>query len=186
MAVAHTLAYDSAGTPAYAGQAMMIGSCAGGGSFCHSDMAIQRYGAPHDLNFDPLLADDPSFSDEATGAAHLHDAQLRIFHDRDDIYGSVWNNSMPPGQAGRDTVIPYVQYASESDTNGTPLPGFDTTEGLEMLRAWLACGAPVVESTTAVPARPCASNADCTPLGLCDAETAACVNVGDVVPRRMR
>lgn len=182
---ARTIAYDSTGAPAYVGQAILIRSCAGGGSFCHAEGASDRYGAPASLNLDPILADDPRYPDEATGAAHLYDAQLRAHREREDIYGTVWNGSMPPGQAGLDTQSgAYRIYASASDTTGAEVPGLDTNEGLEMLRVWLACGSPVIEATSPLPSRPCTTNDDCAPVHECDFGTGQCVPVGAVVARR--
>lgn len=184
-ASAHTLVYDANGAPAYAGQAILIRSCAGGGSFCHVENASDRYGAPFDLDFDPLLADDPRYADEHAGAAHLLGAQVRIQHFRDDIYETVYDGEMPPGQAGQDTMpAPYRQYAGPGDTVGTPLPELDTNEGLEILRVWLACGSPVIEATTTIAAPACTSSADCSPLHLCDFDTNRCVPVGDSAARR--
>jgi hypothetical protein len=75
-------------------------------------------------------------------------------------------------------------YASASDTVGSPLPGLETSEGLEMLRVWLACGSPVVEATTNIPSHGCNAHADCAPLALCDFATSQCVPVGAVETRR--
>lgn len=183
--MARTVVYDPGGAPAYMGQAMMIRSCAGGGAFCHVSGTSHRYGVPFDLDFDPILADDPRYPDEPTGAAHLWEAQVRIHHFRNDIYSTVYGGSMPPGQLGADTTGPqYTQYASASDTVGAPMPGLDTNEGLEMLRVWLACGSPLVEATSALAPRGCNANADCAPLALCDFATSQCIPVGAVIARR--
>lgn len=180
MQSARTLVYDARGNPAYAGQALLIGSCAGGGSFCHAAGATRRYGAPADLNFDPLLADDLHNTDPDTGMARLYAAQLRIHHQRDDVYGTVVDGSMPPGNAGRSTDAgPFVLFA-DGASESTPLPGLDTNEGLEMLRVWLACGSPVVQATSDLPAASCTRDTDCAPLPICDAASARCVPVGAV------
>jgi hypothetical protein len=185
MRAARTLVYDSSGAPAYAGQAILVGSCAGGGSFCHAESATDRYGAPGSLNLDPIRADDPRYPDEAAGAAHLYAAQRRAHRERDDIYGTVWDRSMPPGQAGLDTQTgAYRIFASDADTVGTPMPGLDSNEGLELLRAWLACGSPVVEATTAITTAACATDQDCAPVPACDTTAGRCVPVGAVVARR--
>lgn len=177
---AQTLVYDAQGNPAYAGQAIMLASCAGGGSFCHSASATRRYGAPADLNFDPLLADDAHNTDPATGMAHLYASQLLIHRDRDDIYATVLDGSMPPGNAGRDTDTgPFMQFAPGA-SEGTPLPGLGTVEGVELLRVWLACGSPVIQATTDTPPASCTRDSDCSPLPLCDLATSRCVPVGTV------
>jgi hypothetical protein len=181
---AHTIVYDPSGSPAYAGQALLLGSCAGGGAFCHSSSATRRYAAPWDLNFDPVLADDARFAgDLAMGEQHLLAAQLTSHQHRDDVYSTVYYGSMPPGQAGADTMTaPYVTYASGSST-GTPIPDLTTDEGIETLRAWLACGSPVIEATSALPTRHCSVDTDCAPLALCNASSSTCVPIGDVVAR---
>jgi len=183
MALARTLVYDSNGSPAFAGQAMMIGSCAGGGSFCHADGATRRYGAPFDLNLDPLLADDAHNADVSAGMQHLFDAQIRIHHDRDSIYQTVLNGSMPPGQAGVDTLArAYQTYSASGEPS--PMPGLNTVEGVELLRVWLACGSPVVQGTSAVTPPACTRDADCSPVPICDGALSRCVSVGYVEPAR--
>ncbi len=179
MLSARTVVYDARGNPAYAGQALMISSCAGGGSFCHADSALSRYGAPFGLDFDPTLADDARFGgDDASGAAHLYAAQLRIHHLRDDIYATVVERSMPPGQAGIDaSAAPYLQ------NDGTPLPDVTSHEGRQTLRAWLACGVPVVQATTAPAQVACASDVDCPAPGACDTSVGACFLVGAIEAR---
>ncbi len=177
---AQTLVYDAQGNPAYAGQAIMVASCAGGGSFCHAANATRRYGAPADLNFDPLLADDSHNADADTGMAHLYAAQLLIHRDRDDIYATVVDGSMPPGTAGRTTDTgPFMQFP-DGASQGTPIPGLDTVEGVELLRVWLACGSPVIQATSDTPPASCTRDSDCSPLPLCDLATSRCVPVGTV------
>src|SRR5579859_6806508 len=68
---ARDVVYDPSGSPAYAGQSIMLTSCASGGAFCHADMAMHRYGAPAGMNFDVTLADSSRFATEADGARHL-------------------------------------------------------------------------------------------------------------------
>ena len=51
---ARAVVYDAAGRAMYAGQAILTGSCAGGGNFCHSSSALDRYGVPAGLDFDPF------------------------------------------------------------------------------------------------------------------------------------
>jgi hypothetical protein len=182
---AHTVVYDTNGSPAYAGQALLIGSCAGGGAFCHASSAMRRYGAPWDLNFDPVLADDARFGgDFAAGEQHLYAAQRSIREHRDDIYGTVWNGTMPPGQIGSATMTaPYVTYASATSSHGAPIFDLSTDEGIETLRAWLACGSPVIEATTGRAPMHCAADSDCAPLAACDATSSTCTSIGDVAPR---
>jgi hypothetical protein len=184
--LAHTIVHRRDGLPAYAGQALMITSC-GGGSFCHSPGSTQRYGAPHELDLVPTLADQTSNLpalrnlDPTTGV-YLRDVQVRIVAERDDIYASVYTNSMPPGAAGDATQQqPYVTF--DAMGAATPIPGLDTAIGRETLRNWLACGAPVIERTGGLSsATRCSADADCPLTGICDLGHLRCVAVGDVEP----
>lgn len=65
--------------------------------------------------------------------------------------------------------------------SGESLPNVQTPEAQEILRNWLACGAPIVEATTAAPMA-CLADVDCPVTGICDSATSTCVEVGDVVP----
>lgn len=183
--LARTIVYDEGGSPAYAGQAMLISSCAGGGSFCHADSPMSRYGAPYGMNFDPVLADSARFANEATGAQHLYAAQLASHHFRNSIYAQVSSGAMPPRGIG-DQVMgsAYRQYAGPSDSVGTELPSLRSADGREMLRNWLACGSPVVEATTFPIATPCTSDEDCTLTHRCDTAHGECFDVGAVEPAR--
>ena len=184
--LARTVVYSASGRPAYAGQSMFITSCAGGGSFCHADSAMNRYGAPHGMNFDVILADEARFAgDERAGAAHLYATQLLTHDLRDSIYGQVVSGEMPPGNAGTVTMAQaYIQYASATDTTGTPVPAVTTAEGREILRNWLACGSPVIEATTDPTPVPCTTDSECMQRRQCDATRSECVNVGAVEPTR--
>lgn len=182
---ARTIVYDEGGSPAYAGQAMLITSCAGGGSFCHADSAMNRYGAPFGMNFDPTLADSARFGDPSIGANHLYQAQLASHHFRDSIYTQVVTGAMPPGTLGTSTSrAPYRVYASATDTVGTELPSLRSAEGREMLRNWLACGSPVVEATTAPLPVPCSTNRDCALTHRCDTAHNECFGVGAITDAR--
>ncbi len=183
--LARTIVYDPSGSPAYAGQAMLIQSCAGDGSFCHADTATNRYGAPFGMNFDPTLADGSRFGvDELTGARHLRDAQVQSHRFRDDIYSQVTTGLMPPGNAADATMgAEYRSYTSAADTIGTPLPSLRSADGREMLRNWLACRSPVVESTGTVTTVLCNTDDDCFTRH-CDTSAHACIAVGAVTPAR--
>lgn len=186
---AYDVAYNSEGEPAYVGQAIMIASC-GGSSYCHTQTdGVPRFGAPADLVFDPVLTDSGDSEDgEATQRRLLHAWRETLSH-RDAVYASVVTSTMPP--AGRGTVpdlrqaaAAYRTYSGASDTEGTPLPGVLTTEGRELLRNWLACGAPVVgRSRAEAPEVACTTNADCPVSGVC-LSTGVCDPVGDFVERR--
>jgi len=175
---ARTVVYNASGSPAYAGQAMLISSCAGDGAFCHADAALHRYGAPYGMNFDPTLADGARFPDLATGASHLYAAQVASHHFRDDIYSQVVSGLMPPGGLGQTTMGSEYRTFSATDTTGTPLPSLRSAEGREILRNWLACRSPVVEATTPITSPSCQTDADCL-THHCD-DGHLCVPVGAV------
>lgn len=152
--------YDSAGFPAYAGQALVEQSCANG-SFCHSSgiPAANRIGAPHGLDFD-MVGSRSEGGVDAEAVERLRRGRQVTFEWRDEIYGSVKSGFMPPGEAGQDVISDFgYRFADE----GSPLPPIDSEEAMEILQQWLACGLPVVGSITPFPT-------DMEP-------------VGDVVPR---
>jgi len=177
--LAHTLVHRRDGLPAYAGQALMITSC-GGGAFCHSEGATERYGAPYGLDFDVELADQ--VSDTVHGAARLRHAQVNIFDHRDDIWGSVVGGTMPPGAAGHMVQQqPYVTF--DGAGVATPIAGLDTPAGRETLRNWLACNAPVVERTFGLDSgTQCTFDSDCPLTGICQLATRTCLRVGPTEP----
>lgn len=181
---ARAVVYDAAGRPMYAGQALMVGACAGGGNACHSrnaDPAL-RYGTPAGLDFDvaPLALDTNGLDAQA-----LHDliaVQSMIDGLRGDIFESVSGGSMPPGAVGAEVVnvtYGWVHDPAAPDTD-TPLPSVGSPEGREILRNWLACGAPFVERWTSYElTTSCTSHADC-PTENCVA--GRCRPAGDVIP----
>lgn len=125
---------DEAGSPAYAGQALIHQSC-GEGAFCHSPdiPAADRYGAPAGLDFDLSLATD------APSVERLRRGQLELYRHRELAMRTVERGTMPPSGVGREVVDAATRYRN--------LPAIDTPEGRAILRNWLACGAPVVERT---------------------------------------
>ena len=129
--------YDVGGYPAYAGQALVDTSCAGG--VCHTSGIApgQRYGVPAGLDFDVGIAvgDTP----EATSAAleRLRRARRLVWNWRASLWDAVHRDFMPP--SGSDAALEW------HDADGRALPGVRTSEGKALLRNWLACGAPVVE-----------------------------------------
>ncbi len=173
------------GTPAYAGQALLLTSC-GTGTFCHSEGTTERHGAPFGLDFDAELVDE--LADVESAEARLLRTQRVIAEHRDAIYAAVVGGSMPPGEVGRlvdqRETNPYATYASDDDTMGVELPPIGSAEGAEILRNWLACGVPVVERTTEVAPATCASDADCTVTRRCDTVLRECAEVGATECRR--
>lgn len=144
------------GVPAYEGQAMVATTC-GNASFCHSSAAEGelRYGASLGLDFDVQIASTrTAMSDlerelEAASTARLRSAQDNVRAYAEHIYREVESGRMPPfGAATTDTLTGLPRYA---DAEGRRVPPVDSYEGLEVLRNWLACDAPVVERTTPRP-----------------------------------
>jgi len=145
------------GLPAFAGQALLISSC-GHGSFCHAP-GIEgggRRGAPIGLDFDLRLAcDERSGTGDCTDEAvmALEHQRFLAFRDREIIWESVANGTMPPPPNSRavtdvsdDPVRPnYVR------GDGSALPTLETDEGRAILRNWLTCGAPFVATAELVP-----------------------------------
>ncbi|MFK7990278.1 MAG: hypothetical protein AB8I08_29930 [Sandaracinaceae bacterium] len=145
---AFEVVYDEFGTPAMAGQALMIESC-GGGGFCHSEgiAAPDRFNAPSGLAFDVTIASTSAQpQDGATARLAVH--QARIARMRGEIWAEVDSGRMPPN-VEREGVVVDDLYARVDDDGVTArdLPGLDVEEGRTILREWLACGAPVVERT---------------------------------------
>ena len=156
--VARRVVYDPDGFPAYEGQALVAVSC-GNALYCHSSAADPefRFSATVGFDFDVQLA----FGDAPEEAERLRRARENVLEYRDDIYCEVQDGRMPP--FGEATLIAHEEVPRYRNAEGERLPFVDSFEGLNILRTWLACDAPVIERTTAHPT-------GATP-------------VGDVVPR---
>ncbi len=141
LVAARELVYDEAGTPAYAGQALVIGSC-GYGAFCHGAATEERFGAPSGLDYDLRVADEV---ERPRLTADLE----RAFSHRYLIWEAVSSGAMPISGAAGDLVADGAPRYARAD--GTPLAGLETSEGRETLRNWLAAGLPIVERTDAQP-----------------------------------
>lgn len=156
--LAREVVYDQQGTPAYAGQALVIQSC-GAGGFCHREERegldpVDRFNAPQGLNFDVSLA--------TTTREVAEDELLRQRANQEQmvalwllVWDQVSGGHMPPGGAAGEEYAAQVErlgirYDRFDDAGvPSPLPGLDTEEGLEIFRNWLSVGAPVVERTEA-------------------------------------
>ncbi len=138
MTAAKAVVYTSTGDPAYAGQALVATTCGGAGGTCHSEGARldQRVGAPFHLNYDVALAT----SDESV--ERLRRGLATIRSRRAGLMEQVRSGNMPPRKASFDapTMAGYTM-----KEGGAALPTLRTAAGKEILRNWLACGAPVVE-----------------------------------------
>jgi len=178
---ARSVVFRRDGTPAYAGQALVLTSC-GNGRTCHSSGAAARHGVPLGFDFDPHLVDE-----QLGGDVRLRRVQELIYHQRDDIYVDVLSGSMPPGEIGRVVDLratnPYL-YFNSVDDSGTLLPEISSAEGAEILRNWLACASPVVERTREVAPDFCRADADCPASRSCVEVTGECEAVGAMIDRR--
>ena len=154
------VAYDGAtGMPAYEGQALVLASCASG--FCHSDAIREcnRAGVPAGLTFDVrLAASDGTVDEEAI--ARQRRARFRVVQESQGILHTLDLGTMPPPPSDhglcpdfdppvtvgdvRESAPVYFGREAGSATL-VPLPAIDTPEAREIVRNWLACGAPVVE-----------------------------------------
>jgi hypothetical protein len=146
MASATAVVYSDNGTPYYAGQGLVQMSCANG--VCHSSTATHdsRRGAPHGLDFDL----QPLFQGATPdNVAVLKRGVDKVREEADDIYGQLMSGAMPPGAAGQRPT-PTWTYAD--GTAASDLPAISTDVGKATVRAWLACGAPVIAGTTGAPA----------------------------------
>jgi len=152
--------------PQYAGQALINGSCAG--AFCHSSAAKNgsdpenpdsRRGVPAGFDFDLEHARTPAERERLR--AHREE----IVDERGQIYGVVVEGEMPPRDLPGFDRVRELQGTFADD--GSELPTLDTAEGRAILRAWLLCGAPVAERTTADPALPGAPAGDALDATAC-------------------
>jgi len=91
----------------YAGQAIMVKSCASG--VCHAQNATNRYGAPAGLNFDITPVSASGTMDTDAGAvgevaqadlARLRENQRKVFDKRSSIWKQVARDLMPPDGVG--------------------------------------------------------------------------------------
>ena len=158
------------GLPMYAGQALMQLSC-GNGGFCHSAAANgdARYGAPAGLDFDVSVACPVGGACEGDAITRLARNQHRVFKDREDILRVLDNRTMPPGKVGREVRARAGNYVSLTIQpgyiggvdGGQKLPEIRSADGRDIVRNWLACGAPVVERVE-TPDDPRETGKDCT------------------------
>lgn len=167
MTAAHEIVYDSSGLPAYAGQAIMMVSC-GYGGHCHSGPDIEageRFGAPVGLSFDVRIAATTiDRADDEEG--RLSDAHTTVVQNTGLIWQQVSSGAMPPGgEAWREytgggesgNALPTYQRVEDDGVtfhdlprlraDDEPLGANEAADAREILRNWLACGAPVIART---------------------------------------
>jgi hypothetical protein len=144
----------------YAGQAILLASCASG---CHSSTVTgkARAGAPQGLDFD-LAPASSGFAVRGTDGnvvavqlrsadvAGLRRRQREIFEQRELIWDQVDNGLMPPADNFKNNVTNIARFmfgAGGSCPSGAKLAGFG--EAKQELRKWLACSTPIIETNSA-------------------------------------
>lgn len=177
LAAATEVVYERGGAaPAYAGQAYMINACAS----CHGqDPGTNRRGAPVGLEFDVTLISATDASEAMRQALELRDAQDSVSAYRGIVYEQILNGEMPPKNF--DPVSSGYVYVDSAGVE-TELPDINSAEGHEIVRNWLACGAPLIQSTTDRSVS-CMANSDCVITGICVSGT--CQPLGDTVAERI-
>jgi len=167
-AVAETVACTPELNVQYAGQALVNGTCAGG--FCHSIDAVNddtlpdvdqrnlRRGVPGGFNFDLRHATTADELDQ------LRSNRAYILEHAGEFYASVESGDMPREGAN---VPPVDSDQGVVAATGEGLPTLETEAGRAILRAWLICGAPVVERTTSDPPAPGTPVGDPLDASLC-------------------
>lgn len=154
---ARLLVVDPAGQLQYAGQAMMSRSCASGQ--CHDGAATgsNRVGAPAELDFNlPLAAVGDDGAPNVDGLRLLRKHQQNVFDDRESIWDEIDSGRMPPDgsafagfrgeHAGLELVL--VDTTAGTCSMREQLPAISTGQGKRIIESWLACGSPVVESSS--------------------------------------
>lgn len=146
----------------YAGQAIMNVSCATG---CHSSVTKGegRRGAPAGLDFDltPLrpgaVISGPSgvtgVEVDPVALAGLRARQRKVFDERENIWEQVDQGLMPPGKIGETFTdlmrVVGIKFEPTSKSCTRDTVGYGSFgEQKKVLRSWLACGTPVVETTS--------------------------------------
>jgi hypothetical protein len=168
-ALAYTVACTSELNVQYGGQALVNGTCASG--HCHSVDAVNddtrpdvsqrnlRYGVPGGFDFDLQHAAT------AEELERLRNNRAYILDHAAEFFGTVESGDMPR----EGEVVPPVdaEQGVVADT-GAPLPTLNTAAGRAMLRAWLICGAPVVERTSDAAPAPGTPVGDALDPTICD------------------
>jgi hypothetical protein len=143
------------GRLAYAGQAIMLVACADG---CHSSSAQgqARHGAPSGLDFDlaPVVVEGIEIGTELmvddAAIEGLRERQLAIFERREHIYRAVVTGSMPYAPEGDAQRAASAGSTFRRDEASCALleelGSIEQAATRELLRDWLACGAPLIEA----------------------------------------
>lgn len=140
----------------YAGQAIIVQSCAAGS--CHTERTTRenRRGAPAGLDFDisPMAAEPDADGGIAQISAEdlqsLRKHQRKVFDERHSIWEQVEKDLMPPdglGQPYRETSLgTLINVSSGGCPEKGQLAPITDQQTRELLRNWLACGSPIVET----------------------------------------
>jgi len=153
-------------TVQFGGQAIMNRACAG----CHSSTAKgkARGGAPAGLNFDLYPVDSESAevvepgstSNDAgqkivaikrAGWSGLQERQRRVFEERNMIWQQVKDGLMPPPDRSSFGLLANIIGTNNRQPCQMDVGAFaplSEKSSRDVLRKWLACGAPVVEVNT--------------------------------------
>jgi hypothetical protein len=134
--------FSADGTPYFPGQALVQQSCAG--NYCHVSSATgtNRFGAPHGLDFDVNVLSPQSLP---ANVAALRAGVAKIRDEASSMYGEIDDGSMPPGKVGER------QPQSWTNAAGPVALDIRTAPSKDVIRNWLACGAPVVAGVTGAP-----------------------------------
>jgi cytochrome c5 len=147
----------------YGGQAIMNSSCANG--ICHSSQVsgAARNGAPQGLDFDVFpIAESEGEGDATTKTMHtivklkdedvkgLRERQRNIFEKRNLIWTQVKEGLMPPdGMFDQFKQLIRIKGTDEKSpciAKGNGYMDITTKPSQDILRNWLACNTPIVES----------------------------------------
>lgn len=167
-AKARTLVINGEGQALYAGQAVINRSCAAGQCHASGAKGTARQGVPKGLDFDlqpaPVVAADAENGVASGGArvdskalSNLRRNQRLVFDERDEIWSQIEDGLMPPDGVGADyrKAVPGADVVVEGNTckrGDQALKPISGSETKQIVRNWLACGAPVVEvSNAAIP-----------------------------------
>ncbi|MDB4973137.1 MAG: hypothetical protein JWN48_1478 [Myxococcaceae bacterium] len=170
----------------YGGQAIVIKACATG---CHSSSArgAARNGAPAGLDFD-LLADTTTtavtMNEKGESIAKLKPAQVAglrerrkvIYDQRDEIWQQVSAGLMPPqGKFVSFQKLSSIFSSVKTDacSRNKAYASIATDSSREVLRNWLACGVPIVESNSRVVEKPRVSGAEGYQYPSCERATSS-------------
>lgn len=146
------------GSIVYGGQAIVNKACATG---CHLSTAkgAARRGAPAGLDFDLIPVAEENAAGMTTSGDHtyvklqamqvegLRNRQKKIVELRDSLWQQVQDGLMPPGgmlQSLMSTIFASTEVSPCK--SGEAYSAIAEAETREVLRNWLACGAPFVET----------------------------------------